>query len=126
MRYYLYQGAYHAIERGRMPKGAVRLPRLPRAGEHWHAGTAEFVRDEVAALSLALPADHVACVHAIKAVEASIVLSGVALTHGMLAEEARAIGVAIEDLARQVAEHGALQRAVEVARRKVKLEGKQT
>jgi len=60
---------------------------------------------------------HMASVHAQKAIEATLILSGYELTAGLLAAEAEAVGVPIADLARQVHERRADERAFEIQRR---------
>jgi hypothetical protein len=70
--------------------------------------------------ALLAPPEHIASVHAQKALEAAIILSGITLTHGLLAAEAEALGIKIEDLAEQVAEHRKKERELEVARRLAK------
>jgi hypothetical protein len=70
--------------------------------------------------ALMAPPEHIASVHAQKALEAAIILSGVTLTHGLLAAEAEALGIKIEDLAEQVAAKRRQERELEVARRLAK------
>jgi hypothetical protein len=70
--------------------------------------------------ALLVPPEHIASVHLQKAVEASLILSGVTLTHGLLAAEAEALGIKIEDLAEQVAAKREQERELEVARRLAK------
>lgn len=97
----------------RLPEGAVVVPRAPENGEIWDmkasapeaAGTTSgaFARDAEVAADMAVSAGHKGEAHLIKGIEASLVLSGIALTHGLLAEEAAATGKKIEDLATEVA-----------------------
>jgi hypothetical protein len=61
--------------------------------------------------------EHIASVHRQKAVEAALVMSGYTLTHGLLAEEADALGINITDLAERVLENRKEERDFEVARR---------
>jgi hypothetical protein len=70
--------------------------------------------------ALLAPPEHIASVHAQKALEAAMILSGVKLTHGLLAAEAAALGVRIEDLAERVSEHRRQECELEVARRLAK------
>jgi hypothetical protein len=70
--------------------------------------------------ALLAPPEHIASVHAQKALEAAMILSGVKLTHGLLAAEAAALGIRIEDLAEQVAAHRRQERELEVERRLAK------
>lgn len=75
--------------------------------------------------ALMVSPEHIASVHAHKALEAAIILSGVTLTHGLLAAEAAALGIRIEDLAEQVAAHRRQERELEVARRLAKVRMKE-
>lgn len=95
----------------------VEVPRAPRAGERWDFTARAFVLDgEVAADFEAGPA-HISRAHAIKAVEAALILSGIRLTHGHFAEEADATGIPIMDLAASAHTASAQFRARELARR---------
>lgn len=60
---------------------------------------------------------HMASVHAQKALEATMILSGYDLTAGLLAAEAEALGIPLKDLAQQVHERRADERAFEIQRR---------
>lgn len=65
-------------------------------------------------------AEHIAKAHTLKQLEAAVVLSGVSLTHGILFEEAAALGVPLSELAQNVSDNAAAFRAAEVARRETK------
>lgn len=121
-QFFLFQGGYHALpEEEPLPPGAIRIPRLPEGGETWHPATGQFRKDNSIAADMVVPADHKEHAHLLKSLEASIILSGFMLTHGLLAEEARAIGVTTIDLARTVAQRDAEFRAREIARRVTKI-----
>lgn len=118
-RFYLAGGDYHALADGMdLPKGAVEVPRLPGAGETWDGKA--FVTNTRVAADLNLPVGHIASAHAQKAIEATLILSGVDLTHGLIAEEAAALGIDRRELAQRIADHGKDFRAREVARRTMK------
>ena len=114
-------GAFHHDTGDKLPKGASRVPRAPQPGEIWDGK--RFVRDAAAAASHNLPAGHVEAAHLLKQAEAALVLSGHALTHGLLAEEAATLGLSVTDLARVVHDRAAAFRALEVSRRTAKAEG---
>lgn len=125
-KYCLHGGAYHTVVDGRaMPQGAVEVPRLPLAGEHWDAQSAAFVTDNEVLADFEVPADHIALAHIIKTVEASLILSGATLTHGLLAEESAETGVTVADLAAAVAAHTAAFRDTERQRRGRKVAARQ-
>lgn len=120
-RYFLYQGGYHALpEEEPLPPGAIQIPRLPENGETWDAAVGQFRKDNAIAADMAVPAEHKEHAHLLKSLEASVILSGFMLTHGLIAEEARALGIATIDLARTVAQRDAEFRAREIARRVTK------
>jgi hypothetical protein len=120
--YFLHEGAYHVLTKGQaLPKGAVKVPRLPKDGESWDPKKKKLVRDDGLAADMEIGADHRTTVHQLKALEAAVILSGFVLTHGLLAEEAKAIGVEVQDLARQVHDKAAALRKLETRRRKRKL-----
>ncbi len=117
-QYFLYQGGYHSLPDGEaLPKGAVPVPRLPACGEQWDAKAKAFRTDAAIAADMEVPANHKERAHLLKALEASVILSGFTLTHGLIAEEARALGISTIDLARIVAERAEEFRAREVQRR---------
>jgi hypothetical protein len=113
--FFLLNGDYHVA--AVIPKGGVEVPRLPVAGESWDAVTGEFVLNDGVAADLDFSDEHRSEVHMIKAVEAAVVLSGIALSQGFLAEEAKALGVNIEVLAQKVHDQREPQREAEVRRR---------
>lgn len=118
-RFYLLADAYHATDLGGpLPQGAIAVPRLPMAGERWDG--AGFVCDDEIAADLDIPVNHIARAHAVKQVEAALILSGYALTHGLLAEEATANDLDLATLAQSVLANAAEFRAREAARRQRK------
>lgn len=120
-RYFLHDGAYHVLPEGRsLPSGAVEVPRLPGAGETWNAALAQFERDGEVAADLKVTRGHIDLAHVIKTVEASMILSGFALTHGLIAEEAEVTGSTVQSIAAQVAANSAPMRNAERARREEK------
>ena len=98
-------------------------------GERLFIGEAQiegYAGCEIVARHAAMPADdihaqvspeHLGSVHLQKAIEAVLILSGHQLSAGLLAEEAEALGIGIEDLARQVLAHRRAERDYEIARR---------
>jgi len=117
--FFFLNGAFHHVD-GPLPKGAQRVPRMPEVGEAWDIKAQDFVRDDVAIAHHALPADHIARAHAIKAIEAVLILSGVPLTHGLIVEEAAALGIDPPALAAAVHAQGEAMRRAEVNRRTAK------
>lgn len=116
MRYYLLADAYHeTAQAGPLPEGAVQVPRMPGVGETWDGS--DFVCDDEIAADMDVPTDHVPRAHAVKQVEAALILSGVNLTHGLLADEAAANGLDIIALAQSVLDNAAAFRAREATRR---------
>lgn len=101
-----------------MPEGAVPVPRPPAPGEKWNGK--EWQVDLAALADELVSPGHIERAHLIKQIEAALVLSGIALTHGLLAEEAAMTGVTIADLARQVEDRTADFRERETARRMMK------
>lgn len=95
----------------------VEVPRAPQAGERWDFATGAFILDGEVAADFNAGSAHIARAHAIKAVEAALILSGVRLTHGHIAEEAAATGIPIMDLAASAHAASAQFRARELARR---------
>lgn len=79
--------------------------------------------DDVAAM---LSPEHVAQMHALKSLEASILLGGGKLSHSVLVDEADALGIDVLDLARSVVERVKEQRSLEVTRRVRKVASRQT
>lgn len=123
-RFFLHGGAYHAAPTTRaLPNGAIEVPRLPLEGEHWDAATGAFVTDHAIVADMAVPPGHIDTAHIIKATQAALVLSGATLTHGLLAEEAAALGISITSLAAQVEAQDQAFRAAEIARRVKKATG---
>ena len=61
--------------------------------------------------------NHLNSVHIQKALEATFILSGYELTAGLLAEEARALGISLQELAQTVRNHRVPEREFEVERR---------
>lgn len=119
-RYFLHGGAYHALPDGEaLPVGGVEVPRLPSAGEVWNGS--EFVADGEFLADLSVPADHIPTAHIMKAIEAAVILSGVTLDHGLLAEESDATGISLIELATAAYTHAGEFRAREVARRVAKV-----
>jgi len=120
---FFFDGAFHQMcgdEAEGLPPGAQVVPRAPELGETWDPATGTFVLDPLARVEAGLGAGHVGVVHPIKALEAAVILSGVPLTHGFLAEEAAALGVGLLDLAAQVHAKAAALRSAEIARRQAK------
>lgn len=119
-RYYLHGGAYHVLPEGSaLPADAVEVPRLPGAGEVW-AGNG-FVEDGEFLADAMVGASHIPTAHIMKAVEAAVILSGVTLDHGLLAEEAQATGISLIELAEAAYSHAGEFRARELARRVAKV-----
>ncbi len=104
----------------KLPDGAASVPRAPADAERWDFTASVFVKNVALAADMAVPASHIATAHTIKQIEASLILSGVRLTHGLLVEEAAALGMPLATLAAQVEAKAAEFRAMEVERRTMK------
>lgn len=112
---------YHELRVGQeLPVGAVAVPRLPEIGETWDSLGGAFVFDSAILADMSVPLGHIDVAHTLKMLEAAIILSGVRLTHGLLHEEAVALGVPVNDLAEQVASKSKNFRTLEVNRRVMK------
>jgi len=118
--FFFLNGVFHHVD-GALPKGAQMVPRMPEPGETWNPDTGQFVCDEVAAAHHGLPASHIDQAHAIKALEAVVILSGVDLTHGLIVEEASALGIDPSALAAIIHDKGTALRAAEINRRTAKV-----
>lgn len=68
--------------------------------------------------------EHLLQMHAMKSLEASMILSGVKMKAGILFEEANATGQDLDELAQIVSDKTNQQRALEVERRKRKIKEK--
>lgn len=101
----------------------VELPRFPEPYEHFDVEAGEFVRNDALRIDEAYRAAHgmeaIAQAHALKTIEATLILSGVPID-GLLSAEAAATGKDITTLAQLVADRAAGQREAEVARRVAK------
>lgn len=101
----------------------IELPRFPNAYERWDESAQTFVRDDLRRIDdeyrTLHGADAIAQIHALKAMEATLILSGVPVD-GMLKSEAEATGVGIADLAEAVVAKATAQRNAEVERRVAK------
>lgn len=97
----------------------VKVPRLPTDYERWDKTARKFVCDTVSKIDAEHLASHgsnaIAQAHALKALEARLILAGVPLD-GVLSAEADATGQELIVLARTVAEKASAARDVEVNR----------
>lgn len=101
----------------------VELPRFPEPYEHFDVVAGVFVRNDALRIDDEFRAAHgreaIAQAHALKTIEATLILSGVPID-GLLSAEAAATGKDITALAQLVASKAADQREAEVARRVAK------
>ena len=119
--WYLFGGACHHLgEGGEVPKGGQRVPRPPEPGETWNKARRQWVLNLADAADFHFSRADIETAHAIKAVEAAMILSGFDLSHGMLADEAKALGVDLKALAVTVHEKTADLRSKEAGRRMMK------
>jgi hypothetical protein len=115
---------YHELTEGAsMPAGAVVVPRLPNDSEEFVGGA--FVRDDEMYADRQVPHDHIDTVHVIKSVEASLILSGYNLTHGLLVEESEATEIPLNTLANLVYNYYTEMIDKEKARRALKVAARQ-
>lgn len=106
-----------------MPEGAIAIARAPMRGEVVDSATGEIVVD-AGLLADFGQSEAIARAHLMKELEAAVILSGVTLDHGYLAEEAEATGVSLIALAEAVNRNSRHKRRQEVARRSMKQRGK--
>ena len=99
--------------------------RWPRDYEAWDADAQAFVLDRAREADDRAGRAHVEAMHTIKVVEAALIASGHALAHGVLAEEAAALGIDPAELARSVLAKAAEARGREIARRRIKAVAKE-
>jgi len=123
------QGVEYFISQEDQPPGEEvdEVDRLPDAhkGEKFDPQTRKLVYDPVLEANRTLePEGHVDAMHLRKAVEAAVVLSGIELTHGVLAEEAAELGISVRELATTVHAKDAAVRAHEKKRRILKEKAK--
>ena len=101
----------------------MAIARAPEAGEVVDPETGEIVLDHALKADMESDPREVRRLHALKAAEAALVLSGYTLTAGMLYDEAAALGITIDELAGQVISAGEADRERECARRVLKTGG---
>ena len=94
----------------------LELSDLPEAAV-WLPGAAEFVSDDLLLADQESGDENIRRMHAVKQVEAALILSGVPLTKGMIAEEAAALGLLPAALAQEVFDQAAQDRELEIDRR---------
>lgn len=99
--------------------------RWPRDYETWCPHAQAFVLDPAREADDRAGRTHIDAMHTIKAVEAALIASGHALAHGVLAEEAAALGIDPAELARSVLAKAAETRGREIARRRIKAGAKE-
>lgn len=103
---------------GEPPEGAVEVDRFPAPGmsfEDFIDGA--WVTDTKGKADAKAGPEHIAEAHIQKRVEAILIGSGIALTKGLLFEEANALNVPLESLAAEVMTKSAEFSAVELARK---------
>jgi hypothetical protein len=100
----------------------IEVPRLPEAFEDWDEVTGKFVVDMAAKADAEAGLEAIQAAHARKAIEAVMLSAGLAVD-GMLAAEAKALGVPLDDLVAQVLAKAEDAVTAEVARRLAKHEG---
>lgn len=94
--------------------------RAPEEHEEWDHAAGAWKINQLRKADTDFGAAHIDKAHSAKQLEAAMVLSGVTLTHGLLAEEAAALGVSVEEIAQAVHDRAAEFRASEVSRRTIK------
>lgn len=120
---YVLDGAWHELPEGAsLPEGA-RETRRPETGERFDDDSGEWVLDPVLLADMEADPIAVAEAHLKKSIEASLILSGIPLSHGLLFDEAKATGVDLVELAERAAAKAAPADAKEVARRVSKTGG---
>lgn len=120
-QWFYLDGAAHEFPDGEeLPDGAVVIERAPGLGERIDPETGAITLDNGLLADLNADPEAVKRAHAVKAAEAALILSGASLTCGLLFDEAQALGIALADLAQQVIDAAAADRAAEVARRVLK------
>lgn len=97
----------------------IELDRMPEPYETYDRETGEFVRNDAKRIddeyTAANGREAIARAHALKSIEAGLILNGVTI-EGLLSAEAAATGHDLNDLAQIVAAKAAAMREAEVAR----------
>ena len=111
-------------QQGPLPDFAEEIPRLPKPFEEW-TGKAFVEREgsQKAKADAAAGVEHIAEARLQKRIEAVLIASGVVLTSGLIAEEARLRGVEPAALATMVLEKAADFAAIEMTRQESDLFG---
>jgi hypothetical protein len=114
--------AVHVLgRREEVPEGAIPVPRLPKPGERWRDG--RWVLDHALLADFHADPAHVARARQHKLLEAIAVKSGVQLTAGLLAKEAKLRRVTLDAMADIVLEQAQPFMETEVARMAAKTKG---
>lgn len=87
----------------------------------WDAVAGEFVTNALVTADQTVGDDFIRKMHSVKQVEAALIASGVALTHGIVVEEAAALSVTPAELATAILAESSADRAAEVERRVTKV-----
>lgn len=113
-----YEGAVQSLDGydRNARRRARALPRAPQDFEVWDRKAGAFVLDVEAAANHRAGPDHVAAMHARKAVEAHLIAAGIAAPTMLLVREAAVRGIEPTELAAIVLEKTAEAEAVELAR----------
>lgn len=114
-------GAQNFGEGDAIPDGAIAVSRLPGPFEAWDADAGAFVHDAAAEADALAGPLHIAAMHARKAIEARLVLAGIAEPGMLLVREAELRGVSAAELAAIVIDKAAAAEALELERQAASL-----
>ena len=122
-KFYSYDGACHELPDGvDMPDGAVVIDRLPTSGEYI-SENGLIVYSPALKIDSEFSKDYLNRIHAIKAFEAAVIMSGVELSYGLLVEESKSLNIPLLTLAEIVYAKSENERNAEVSRRMHKTSG---
>lgn len=112
---------FHEIPDGGVPAGAQVVDRFPVAGEDFVDG--QWVVNAAYVADSQVPVGHIQKAHALKTLEASMILSGYDLSHGILAQEAQLRGITLMEMAQIVRDRSNEFLSLEIGRMSTKVEG---
>lgn len=104
-----------------IPEGCIEVDAQPLEDFTRHDETGAVIKDAAARADFEAGQDHIARAHAVKEIEARLIVAGVALD-GLLKAESDALGIDLEELAALVLERAEAFKQKEVNRRVMKSE----
>lgn len=115
--------SYGAVPDGDpIPAGCIAVTCQPKGDFERHDDKGNLVVDAAAKADFEAGQHHIQQAHAVKSIEATLILAGIEVD-GLLKAEAEALGIDLTDLANAVREKQALFVATEIERRAIKVKG---